>query len=129
MGWTTPMSDRDRLILYEKQKAEARARFTWEDAAHRLAEQTEWTMTEARWVDELEPTGLHPFDVIDQLVLIFRRDWTSQGKMRAIKNLIEMAVHPPMGPHTYVDSVIEPGYCAYTACKKPEADAQHRLQA
>jgi hypothetical protein len=92
MGWSTPMSSEEMIRMYMQQKAEARAKFTWEDAAHRLAEQTEWTMTDARWVDELEPTGVHPFDVIDQLVLIFRRDWTSQGKMRAIKRIIEIAI-------------------------------------
>ena len=90
MGWSTPMSSEEMIRMYEKQKAEARAKFTWEDCARRLAEQTPLTLAEAHWVDELEPTGVHPFDVIDQLVLIFR-DWPIQGKMRAIKTIIELA--------------------------------------
>lgn len=90
MPWSKPMTAEEWNNHNKKRLAEARAKFTWEDCAKQLAEQTELMLSEARWADELEPTGLHPLDVVDQLVLIFRRDWPIQGKMRAIKKIIEM---------------------------------------
>lgn len=85
MPWSTPIEE-----INDQLRAEYRAKFTWEDAAQLLAEQTPLTLPEARWVNELEPTGLHPYDIVDQLILIFRNDWTTQGKIRAIKKLIDM---------------------------------------